>query len=227
MDVLSRRFEAITENLANAETPGFKRIVGSEISRLERAGPAVHAESLVEVHMRDHRQGLLVKNGDSRQLALDGSGLFAVEHEGDVAYTRSVRVWIDDDGTLVDQRGLPLLGDGGPIRVPPGRESELNVAKDGTVQLGNDRLGKLSINEFESTGDLQEAGPGLFRTDPSVVPKPADSARVLQGWRERSNVEPMQEMISMIQLQRQFDMSRRAIDQSMQLTEQLTQSLRR
>ncbi len=203
----------VSNNLANASTTGFR----SQIDSFRAApvtGPALPTRTLVldATVAADFTPGPIQQTGRDLDLALQGAGWFTVQGaDGKQAYTRSGALKISANGILQTQNGLTVLGESGPIAVPP--ETSLLVGKDGTLSslaAGSSAaqmtlLGRLKLVNPPAR-DLVRGDDGLFRqtkgepanADPNVV--------VLGGALEGSNVNVVEAMVRMISLGRQFDL---------------------
>lgn len=211
-DLALRAQTVHSNNLANASTVGFKADLEYFTSQfIEGEGLATKALPESGLSSVDFRAGGLQSTGNALDVAVDGQGFFAVQSKnGAEAYTRAGEFQIDSAGLLVNRSGLPVLGDGGPIAIPPAEHIE--VGKDGTIsirafgQASNslavlDRL-KLVNPELN---DLVKGEDGLFyRKDGGE--EAADAAvTVSVGALENSNVNPVEEMTHIITLARNFE----------------------
>jgi flagellar basal-body rod protein FlgF len=205
---LRRNMDIIANNLANVSTTGFKR----ETPMFEELLAPVEADtsSMREISfvrdwgiLRDMTSGALLQTGSAFDVAVEGDGMLVVRTpEGD-RYTRDGHMKLDPQGTIVTSNGDPIVGEGGPITLPPGA-TEIKIAQDGTISTKEGPLGRLSIVAFP-TGALHKQGKNLYAAD--IAPQPATSTRVLQGMIERSNVEPVYEMTQMIEVLRAYQHS--------------------
>ena len=202
-----------SHNLANATTTGFRAQIDSF-----RAVPVI-SEGLptrafvVDATVgTDFAPGPLQHTGRDLDVAVTGKGWIAVQTEdGSEAYTRHGSLKISENGVLQTKSGLSVLGDGGPIAIPP--DVSLSIAKDGTVStiaIGTKPgaatvLGRIKlVNPPEDT--IVRGDDGLFRTKDG---NPADAdagVSVAGGALEGSNVNVVDAMVTMISLARQFEM---------------------
>ena len=223
MLALQTRFEAISSNLANVSTPGHKRLVTADNRFAHQLAQASGATSLQVSQGRDFGAGDLVDTGNRHDLSLRGDGFFAVELGGETFYTRFASWRADSEGFLQDQRGARLLGEAGPIQV--GVDANVNVLPEGDVQADGQNVGRLQRVQVDPT-QLYDAGPGLFRTRSGAQLETADGTTVHMGYREQSNVDPTQEMVALITLQRQYQATQRALRLESDLHTRLAQALR-
>ncbi len=199
-------------NLANASTVGFRQdLVRAETFYLAGVGQQTRAYNVITGADPDFKEGTLQQTGRDLDIAMSGPGWFAAEGEGGVeVLTRRGDLRIDEFGQLVNGSGQVLMGDGGPIALPP--FSSLSIGDDGTISivpLGGapnalavlDRIKMVNPppegirkNEF---GDLQYGDGEPFDADGTL--------RLSTGTLESSNVNPISAMVQMIELSRQFE----------------------
>lgn len=222
MQGLERRFEVVADNLANLETSGHKRLVAFSHGSSDEGGATQGASSngkSADLH-RDFSQGDLVETGDPGDLALKGEGFLAVEVEDQTRFVRAVHLLRDAEGTLIDSNGARLLGESGPIRVPTDAQ-RIDVAPDGTVSVDRDPVGKLRIVTFVDPQQLVATGAGRFAAPEGAEVVAAAGTDVAQGFRERSNTEPVRELVELIVVQRQYEAAQRALSTESELRQRL------
>jgi flagellar basal-body rod protein FlgF len=202
-----QRQDVLAHNLANVATTGFKaelQAVRSVPVRGDGASTRVYALETTVGY--DDTAGPVSATGRPLDIAVQGKSWLAVQGlDGTEAYTRFGALTVDSEGTLKTQNGLTVLGDGGPIALPP--NSTVSIGADGAVssKLANGSItpvGKLKLVTPEER--LERGEDGLFRSNGGELP--ADpTARVQDGALEGSNVNPIEAMISMIAAARQFE----------------------
>jgi flagellar basal-body rod protein FlgF len=202
-----------SHNLANVSTNGFRAALDSF-----RAVPVV-GEGLPTRTMvvdatigSDFRPGPLQQTGRVLDVALEGKGWLAVQTaDGGEAFTRNGSLKVSESGVLQTSGGLDVLGDGGPISIPPG--VAVSIARDGTVSSVStittpatvSPLGRLKlVNPPEDS--IVRGDDGLFRTRDGVAPDADATVVVAGGALEGSNVSMVEAMVNMINLSRQFEM---------------------
>ncbi|MFC1652347.1 flagellar basal-body rod protein FlgF [Planctomycetota bacterium] len=209
VDVLTREFEAITHNLANANTPGFKRHSIAFRQALEAQQSVLDEPSglIVEQRQIDFSQGSLKQTGRSLDLALSGPGFFVVESPQGPLYTRNGIFHVDTNGQLVDSEGRSVAGEGGPITLPPNVDIEaLSIGADGTVKAGTQTLGQLRVVSFENNlQQLVTAGSGTFNAPAGLTPQTTEQLIIQQGYQEGSNVSSVKEMVNMLTVSRLYE----------------------
>ena len=204
-----RRLDVISNNLANAATPGFK---GDQIQfssvlagvKNPTQGPVFSNEQ----YSTDFSQGVLQKSDNPLYLALNGDGFFVVNTPQGTAYTRQGNFQRAAGGTLVTSEGYEVQGKNGPITLKNGR---IEVDAKGVVTVDGVAAGTLAQVDFPKPYALAKLGGGLFvPADPGVSPIPS-SAEVRQGYLEGSNVSVIVEMARMIEASRYFESCARAV----------------
>ncbi|HYD70010.1 flagellar basal-body rod protein FlgF [Azospirillum sp.] len=209
---LRRQLDVVANNVANMNTTGFKqqRMLFTEF--LQR--PGMHEQvSMVQDRavVRDLTTGGLTQTGNSLDLALTGNGYFTVDTASGRRYTRAGSFRMNDQRQVVDGGGLPVLSDNGqPITIPAGTR-DITVTSDGTISTELGPVGRLNIVTFRNEQLMTEVGAGLYVSDEEPQPAPADT-KVAQGMLEGSNVRPVVEMTTMIEVNRQYAQNQRMID---------------
>lgn len=209
LDLLERLHEVRAQNLANVNTTGYRRRIASADAfarALRKAGGLPLAGLRVDV---DFTPGRLEETGRPTDLALEGEGFFAVETERGVRYTRDGSFVLDREGRLVASDGAPVLGASGPIETDPSL-GPIEISGDGSVLQRGTVVGRLRIVRFEDTSALVPEQGGRFRAD-GTEPLEATETRVVAGFLERSNVEPIDELVQMIAGFRAFEAAQKAL----------------
>ena len=225
---------ANNHNLANVSTTGFKADLSAFQSRaVSGPGYASRVYAQDNVVGWDSSVGSQQETGNALDVSVNGTGYFAVQDAtGNEAYTRAGDLHVDPSGQLLTATGHPVLGDNGPISVPP--YSSITVAKDGSISIvplgstaqTNAIVARLKlVNPPANT--LQRGADALFHST-STDPVEADAATtVTPGTLESSNVNIASAMVNMIELARQFDMQVKALhsaDENAQSATKLLQS---
>lgn len=202
-----QRQDVLANNLANASTSGFRaEMQAFRAVPVRGDGASTRVYALESTVGHDQRPGPIQTTGRSLDVAPVGGAWLSVQAlDGTEAYTRAGSLQVGADGTLVTSSGLPVLGDGGPITLPP--DAAIEVAVDGTIttKVGNQpaqAAGRLKLVTPEAP--LARGVDGLFRAADGELP--ADpAARVQGGALEGSNVSPVETMVAMIAAARQFE----------------------
>lgn len=225
---------ANNHNLANASTTGFKADLSAFQSRaVTGPGYASRVYATDSTVGWDSTSGSQLQTGNPLDLSINGPGYIAVQDvTGNEAYTRAGDLHVDSNGQLMTATGLPVLGDNGPMSVPP--YSSISVAKDGTVSvipLGSTAQTSAVVGRIKlvnpSVDSVQRGTDGLFHST-GTEPLVADAATtVTAGTLESSNVNIASAMVNMIELARHFDMQVKALhtaDENSQVSTKLLQS---
>jgi len=215
---VTRQQAAVSHNLANISTHGFKQELN-----VFRALPVVgegaktRAFVLETTPRTDFSSGTVQQTGRPLDVALRGPGWIAVQDaNGQEAYTRMGHLQISQNGIMQTTNGLNVLGDSGPVAVPP--DQELLIGKDGTVStvpIGQNLnavaiAGRIKLVNPAET-DLVRGEDGLFRQKSGQPAEVDANVTLISGALESSNVNPAEAMVSMVSLARQFEMQMRVI----------------
>jgi flagellar basal-body rod protein FlgF len=226
MSASMSRERVIASNMANTQTTGFRaETLKTDPVTLIGEGPQVRAMARASVTGADMKQGTREQTGQPLDLAMEGDAMLTVQPtDGGEAYTRRGDLSVSTTGILQNGDGLPVLGDGGPITVPPGTIA--TIAPDGTVLAADPAnagapptaIGKLKLANWRGS-ELGKALDGLFRVPGGGV-LPADpDARVESGALEKSNVDATGVLVEMIQAQRLFEMRTKIVSTAKELDE--------
>jgi len=227
---LRREMDVVANNLANMNTAGFKRqsMIFEEyimpVAEFDTQYLSDRPLSYVQdrATYRDYVAGTITPTGGDLDVALGGDSWLVVESADGERYTRNGALTLSPAGELVTQSGEPVLGDDGPIVVPP-NAGRISIARDGTVNAGELVLGRIQTVRFEDQQNLEPAGGNLFRAE--EPPIPVEIREVLQGVIEGSNVEPVWEMTRMIEVQRAYESLSRSIQRTDELRRTAIQRL--
>jgi flagellar basal-body rod protein FlgF len=222
-----RSMDVIANNLANADTPAFKREQATFQEYVAQAAPAEGDTSPQSVSFvkdagdaRDMTQGHAQTTNAPFDLAINGKGYFTVSTAAGDRYTRNGHFTLNGDGQLVTEDGDALQGDGGEISVTAD-DGDIHIAEDGTVSGAKGQIGKLKLVDFADETALQKQGASLYTTNQQ--PTDVESPSIHQGMLETSNVQPVVEISHMIEVMRAYqatanlsqsqeDLMRNAID---------------
>ena len=197
------QLDVTANNVANVNTPGFKRIFEEEMSQHIPQNKGDAYNLLIFPRFKATHvilsQGPLKKTGNPLDFALKGEGFFAIKTKSGEVYTRNGHFFVSPDGTLVDANGNPVLSiEDTPIVLDPNKK--VTVTEDGIVYQGKQKVAVLKVVNFQSVtplGNSYYVGQGTSQ---------ATDAAVLQGYLESSNVDPVKEMVNLINAQRRFEM---------------------
>jgi flagellar basal-body rod protein FlgF len=215
----------VANNLANTSTTGFKAQLATfrAVPMAFGDGSTIQNDTtrtfvLSSTPGADYTPGPIQQTGNPLDVAIQGPGWLSVmTPDGQEAYTRAGNLHVDPNGQLVTASNMPVVGNGGPLSVPPG--SEVTIGKDGTVSAlipGDSPTSIAMVDQLKlvnpDPNTLQRGDDGLYHTtdgnpadaDPNVV--------VAAGSLEGSNVNPVAAMVSMITNARQFQMQTKMIE---------------
>jgi flagellar basal body rod protein FlgG len=145
--------------------------------------------------------GMLKQTGRALDIALDGEGFLAIQTPNGERYTRAGSLTLNVDGQLVTEGSHLVVGENGPITIPPG---EVNISVNGIISVKDNFVARLKLVRFDDArASLLKEGNALFVA--STPPIPATALRVVQNALEMPNVNTITEMASMIQTSREFD----------------------
>lgn len=221
-----------THNLANANTTGFRADLEAFTSlQVQGPGYASRAYTMEQGQGVDFTPGTVVSTGRELDVAINGDGWIAVQApDGSEAYTRAGDLRIDSAGLLTTGTGLPVLGNGGPIAIPP--YEKLLIGDDGTVSIlpvGQnpnalaivDRIRLVNVDQ----ANLVKGEDGLVRTRDGAPAVPDAQVRLTQGALEQSNVNAIESMVSLIELSRKFELQVKMMEAAQENDRQSSQLL--
>ncbi|HAX20601.1 MULTISPECIES: flagellar basal-body rod protein FlgG [Hydrogenophaga] len=248
MQAQQTQLDVISNNMANVSTNGFKRAsaVFEDLmyQNLRQVGAADTEQNNLPTGLqiglgvrtvatsRSFTQGSLQQSGNQLDLAINGSGFIQVAlPDGTTGYTRDGSLQVDAQGRLVTASGLPVAGD---ITIPAEAQS-VTVGNDGVVTVklpGNaqpQQVGNIELASFVNPAGLEPRGGNLY-TETVASGNPVNGApgsaglgTLMQGYVETSNVNVVQELVTMIQTQRAYEMNSKAIQTSDQMLQRLGQ----
>ena len=198
----------LADNVANADTAGFKR--ESNIFRSLVVTPptenkaAAQDFSVIQKVERDFAQGGLEQTGRALDFALDGDGFFVVNTPLGERYTRAGNFAVDAEGRLVTKEGYPVAADGGGDIAFNPQDTDITVRENGGVYANGEQRGIVAIVSFADTDALRRTGQGLYVTDAATQPA-VPSTRMMQGMLESSNVNTVTETAKLIEISRAIE----------------------
>lgn len=219
------RTDVISNNLANANTAGFKKDVmvtkdfaSMLITRINDGADAPVIGSLglgvaVDEAATIHSPGIMRSTGNDFDMAIEGKGFFTVETPQGIRYTRNGTFAKNIQGELITQDGYRVLGQNGPIRI---LGAKMAVSDDGRVLVDNQTVGTLQIVEFADEKQLTKEGASLFAAPSGQNGKPGVGG-VRQGFLEMSNVNVISEMVNLISNYRAYEINGKAVQAHDQL----------
>ena len=248
MSAQQTQLDVISHNLANVSTTGYKRNnavfedliyqnlrqVGANTTEQNQLPTGLHLGLGVRTvaTSRNFTQGSLQQSSNSLDVAINGNGFFEVQlPDGTIGYTRDGSFQLDSQGRLVTSGGLPVANG---ITVPQGATS-ISISESGVVSAtlaGNpqpQQLGQLAMSSFINSAGLQPVGQNMYKESAASGPpqqgQPGTNGLgvMRQGFLETSNVNVVEELVTMIQTQRAYEMNSKAIQTSDQMLAKLSQ----
>lgn len=221
------RMNYIANNLANVNTNGYKKdqlafkdtmsyYAHDEIreplmtlrSQPLFPEPKNLARSRIACQRIDFSQGAMHVTGNKLDIAIAGDGFFSVQTPTGEFFTRNGHFVNSGDGTIMTPQGWPLMGDSGPIVIPPGTHN-LAIGARGEVEADGQLLGVIRLTSVDDPKKLEKMGHNLFRVKKGMSVEENDAyaggARTEQGFLEKANVEVVTEMVNMIEVNRLFE----------------------
>jgi flagellar basal-body rod protein FlgF len=228
--VLRREMDIVANNIANADTTGFK--VESLLEKTEPAEPAFTLQGPRPVKfvgedgvLRDFGQGGLRRTDAALDVAIEGRGFFQVNSPLGPRYTRDGRFRLDDNGRLVTESGLVVADDGGgEISLDP-EKGPFTIAADGTITQGTERVAKLGVVTFGALATLEKTGDNLYRDTSNQQPQQVEDPKVRQGMLESSNVQPILEITRMIEINRAYEQTAQMMQSQSDLSKSAVERL--
>jgi len=209
------QMDIISQNLANVNTIGYKRdkisfqeyLVSQMNGRTEN--PDGRTMSYFGTVTTDQAPGNVVHTGNDFDIAIEGEGFLCLENG---EYTRRGDLHLDSDGYIVNQRGIRVLGTGGPIQITDEGKVSINSEGEVSVKTAETELAvvdTIKVVIFSDASKLSKSGEDAFKAGEEEGQ--ATTAAVKQGYLEKSNVDAVKEMVQMITALREFETYQKAI----------------
>lgn len=231
MEAQQNQFNAISNDLANLNTPGYQSTEVGFQDLLYSGGGSASGSTMATgtgassaIVGRSQTAGALENTGNPLDVAIQGDGMIQVRRsDGSIGLTRNGKLQANSSGELTDQQGNPLVPG---IKVPKGVDPrQLHIAANGDVSTGALKLGRISLVTVPAADQLQPDGGSLFSvTAGSGATRPATGSTLQQGALETSNVDIASTMTAMINAQKSYQMASQAIhyqDQMLQIADQI------
>ncbi len=229
------RMETLSNDLANAQTPGFKtqatiyQQIHSDVTQMGDPNQAMGLnhpvrflpEDRLPVVMMDRytkfHQGSLRRTGNDLDVAINGEGFFAIQGPDEVQFTRNGTFTLTKEGLLTDQDGSPVLArsaDGRFISIKlPNAKGNVKISREGQIFVGDEYVSELAITKFDDPHALERLGNSRW-TNPDEnanPPVPDKNPDLHQGHLELANVNPIHTMAMLIKTNRIFELNTRAL----------------
>lgn len=235
MQSFQEKTDIISNNIANANTEGYKKInksfielvrteaghLGTPLSEdMSSENRIMSSGTKTSQEYRDFQQGALIQTHDRLQMAIEGEGYFGVEENNQTLLTRNIRMSISENGNLVDQNGFKLKVNG-QRNLSQYSNEELVVSENGEIFVkeggANHKVGQLIIFQPENEQRLLNSGKGYYSIPDSMgitqsIGREDVFGKVKQGYKENSNVALGEEIVELIITQRAYQMSSKSIE---------------
>lgn len=216
LESAEERVRKLMDNIVGSEVPGYKKseviVRGFELELDQAEKKLGLVRPQVEDSFINTSPGTLQRTGNKTDLALGEDGYFVISGPWGEGYTRDGRFQVDKFGQLLTVAGnYPVLGQGGPIMVPPG--SEVEFSEKGEVQVNGVVADQLMIVKPDSQGELENLNGSIFKkNNPASIFLSIDAPRVIQGYLETSNSEIVEQMMQMIEGERYYNLNTKLIN---------------
>lgn len=208
---LLRELQVVANNIANAATTGYRQegLIFSEFVKRTEGGPSL-SMARGNVRMTSMLQGPLTPTGGMLDLAIEGEGFFLIETPSGERLTRAGNFTLSAQGDLVTPDGFRVLDAGGaPVFIPPDATS-IGLSPDGTLSDNGRPLAQIGLVRPVNSFDMVREDGVMFRADGGF--EPVEEGRVLQGFLEGANVDPIGQVARMIEVQRAYEMGQSFLD---------------
>jgi len=241
----SKQLDITSNNLANINTTGYKKdktIFKDQLAKIEfddineiqakdvEMPPRVLSidkyNVVIDDSFTEFSQGMLEKTNNMLDIAINGNGFFKVKTPEGIRYTRNGSFRHSKDGLLVTSDGYPVL-DENDTEIDLENSKRIVVNDNGTIYLGENKNTKLSIKTFKDLSRLEKIGKNLFKQTNKNEQEIESNSTVIQGFLESSNVSPVEEMVNLISLHRQFELNGKAIETFSEMDKKATSDLGR
>jgi flagellar basal-body rod protein FlgF len=226
MNASMMRERMTASNMANAQTIGFKaEVLRAETVTLDGPQLEVRAMNRSEVKGASMKDGAVIPTGRALDVAMTGTTMLAVQAaDGQEGYTRRGDLSVSPSGVIQNGEGLPVLGEGGPMTVPPG--ALVSIGQDGAVLMRDPAVPEQAPQRIDRLKLVNSAGSplekdlaGVFRVPGGGVLPVDEDAKVIPESLEQSNVNTSQVLVDMIEAQRLFDMRTKLVQTAKELDE--------
>jgi flagellar basal-body rod protein FlgF len=211
----TQALDTAAANLANAQTPGYRaereyfRSVLLDAAPASQIGQAVNHFGLLGGDRLNLGQGPIQPTGNPLDLAIEGQGFFQIKAQNGARFTRDGSFHRSQAGTLVTQKGEPVLSAGGkPIQIPPG---EVSVGANGVVSVAGGAVDTVGVFTFPATAQLTPEGADRYLAPLNVVPQVSKDAAIHEGALESANEDTIQGTLDLVMMQRQAEMMQKAL----------------
>lgn len=227
------RQTTVANNLANANTVGFRAEVASQRPLWLRGGEFQgRAPASEEVVNADMKAGAIISTGRDLDVAMQGDAMLAVQaDDGEESYTRRGDLMISPSGLLTTGDGVPVMGDGGPITMPPadkimvGADGKISIVPEGGDPTQMQQVAQLKIVSPKGS-EIVKGLDGLFKVRGGGTLPTDPDAKVTQGALEQSNVNTSDALVQMIEASRSWETQIKLLTTAKELDSSTTDLMR-
>ncbi len=202
----NKNLEIISNNVANVNTAGYKKVKMDFASMVAKQNGVEVATFAQSAPLRvDFSAGSLSRTSNPLDIAISGEGMFAVSVNGETQYTRNGHFLMDREGNVINEQGNALLDrDFGPINIPIGTK-QININTDGSISTEAGLLAEVGVFNIESSNSVENLGQGRYRIQGrgDLVEFP----KVFQGMIEDANVQAVEETVKLTEIMRSYQES--------------------
>jgi len=223
---LLNEMQTLANNIANASTTGFRSESVMFAEHVEALGPDAPSLSMANANVRNTvmTQGALAQTGGTFDLAIEGDGFFLIETPGGSRLTRAGAFGPNQNGDLVTPDGYAVLDPGGaPVFVPQGLGA-IGIGPDGTISAGGQPIGQIGLVLPTDPAQMVRDSGVMFDAQGGFEAAP--DGRMLQGFLEESNVNPILEIGRMIEVQRAYELGQSFLDKEDERIRSVIQAIR-
>ena len=217
----------IAANLANVNSTGFKKDRISFSSVLRGVNQTAEARGINYARIRkigtNFSQGGMIPTGRPLDVAIDGEGFFKVRKNNETFFTRAGHFMVDENGMVKTEDGLNVLSGGNePLQLETASGKDIIIDDSGNISInGTLADGRLQVFSVSDQDKLVKAGGTLYKLGEGTTDQPLETFRVVQGSLEASNVNMMEEMVTMVSTQRAFEAHHKVLESYSKLGEKL------
>lgn len=211
MIIQTKKNDIVANNLANSDTIGFKK----DFTFFDTYRKELEEVNNLSIHtVKDLSQGDYEETNNPLDLAISGDGFFNIQIDDETVYTRNGHFNLDTSGNLIDGAGNYVLGEQGAINLITTEDqvSNIFITGNGEIYVDDVFVDRLKITSFAEDTQMERLTGSVFRVQGETESESTEeTGTVMQGRIEKSNVNPIDEMVNLMELQRGFESSQRTI----------------
>lgn len=222
---LLREMQIVANNIANISTTGFQKeglLFAEYVHDLDNGGASLSMAN-ADVQITSTEQGPLSETRNTFDLAIEGGGYFLVQGPEGSQLTRAGNFGTNAEGELVASDGARVMDDGQAAIVVPPDAKNITISADGTLSADGNPLGQIGVFLTDNATEMSRHNGVRFEPEGEI--SPVEDPKVLQGFLEGSNVNPVLEITRMIEVQHAYEMGQKLMDQEDQRIRNVLQTL--